>query len=133
MRYILESSFDEDIKASFCKLVLNIYINKEPRTIQTKPNLVRVININEEQREHRTKTGLINLQNLSNNLKRIKWRSSTTSKASPEQKSMFDEEGKENGLRSRGRSDYQKMGSSPLIIREKKKLEDQEEDQGKLI
>ena len=92
---------------------------------------MRVINLSDEQREPKqSRTALINLQNLGNNLKKkIKWRQSSSGKP-PEQKGPFEEEIKDSGSRSRGRSDYNKLSSSPLITKEKKKPDDQEDDQG---
>lgn len=41
--YTLNNSLDMEVRACFCQLIQNIYIDKEPRTILMKPNLVRII------------------------------------------------------------------------------------------
>ena len=37
------NNIDNEIKAIFCKLILNIYIDKHPRNKIMKPNLVKII------------------------------------------------------------------------------------------
>ncbi len=40
VQYIFMDNFDQDIKAIFCELIINLYIDKKPRFYDIKPNLV---------------------------------------------------------------------------------------------
>jgi len=42
MKYMQNENLKTDTKALFAKLLLNIHIDKEPRLIIIKPNLIRV-------------------------------------------------------------------------------------------
>lgn len=41
--YSLNPNLDIDFRACFCKLIQNIYIDKEPRIKRNKPNLIRIL------------------------------------------------------------------------------------------
>ena len=45
IKYTLSNNLPEDFRACFCQLIQNIYIDKEPRTILMKPNLVRKLEL----------------------------------------------------------------------------------------
>ncbi|CAD8074919.1 unnamed protein product [Paramecium sonneborni] len=46
--YYLETPIDDEIKAILCQLILNLYIDQEPRSIINKPSFVRVLNYNNQ-------------------------------------------------------------------------------------
>lgn len=62
IRYIKNEEIPEDIRATLVKLIVTIHIDKEPRTVQEKPNLVRVVEIDLEQIKRRKERH--NLQSL---------------------------------------------------------------------
>ncbi len=41
--HLLNNAVDDELRAVILRLILNIYIDKEPRIIQHRPNLVRMI------------------------------------------------------------------------------------------
>ena len=45
IKYTLNNDFKDDFRACFCLLIQNIYLDKEPRTILMKPNLVRKLEL----------------------------------------------------------------------------------------
>lgn len=50
IKYTLTNNFDDYFRACFCQLIQNIYIDKEPRTILMKPNLVRKVEIRQKEK-----------------------------------------------------------------------------------
>ena len=58
MKYIQNKNLKTDTKALFAKLLLNIHIDKEPRLIIIKPNLIRVFYDEEDSKP------LVSLTNL---------------------------------------------------------------------
>ena len=58
MKYIQNKNLKTDTKALFSKLLLNIHIDKEPRLIIIKPNLIRVFYDEEDSKQ------LVSLTNL---------------------------------------------------------------------
>ena len=60
MKYIQNKNLKTDTKALFAKLLLNIHIDKEPRLIIIKPNLIRVFYDEEDSKPH----WLLSLTNL---------------------------------------------------------------------
>ena len=58
MKYIQNKNLKTDTKALFAKLLLNIHIDKEPRLIIIKPNLIRVFYDEEDSKQ------LVSLTNL---------------------------------------------------------------------
>lgn len=61
VKYILSESIDKDFRAIFCRLMRTLYLDKEPFTIQIKPNLIRIMK----------KTRSKNNNNLGNKINKI--------------------------------------------------------------
>ena len=45
-----KEKIDVNLKASFCQLIANIYINKEPRTSESFPKLIRIVQLDDSGR-----------------------------------------------------------------------------------
>jgi len=58
MKYIQNKNLKTDTKALFAKLLLNIHIDKEPRLIIIKPNLIRVFYDDEDSKPQVSLTNL---------------------------------------------------------------------------
>ena len=58
MKYIQNKNLKTDTKALFAKLLLNIHIDKEPRLIIIKPNLIRVFYDEEDSKPQVSLTNL---------------------------------------------------------------------------
>lgn len=43
VKYILSENINQDFRAIFCRLMRTLYLDKEPFTIQIKPNLIRMM------------------------------------------------------------------------------------------
>ena len=48
MKYSLNNYLEDDLRAIFCKLISNLYIDKEPRNMKIHPKLVRLFNFNKK-------------------------------------------------------------------------------------
>jgi len=53
INYIENKDIPEDIRAILVKLLATIHIDKEPRTVQERPNLVKIVELNPEQIEQK--------------------------------------------------------------------------------
>jgi hypothetical protein len=45
VKFVFTTGLDEELKATLLLLLRSLYIDREPNTVQVKPNLVRVVNL----------------------------------------------------------------------------------------
>jgi len=64
VKYIKDERIPADIRAILIKLISSIHVDKEPRTVQEMPNLIKLIEVDFEALEKRADLfGFIEIQN----------------------------------------------------------------------
>jgi inositol 1,4,5-triphosphate receptor type 3 len=51
VKFIFNTMLDDEVKATLLELLRALYIDREPHTVQVKPNLVRVVNLSSKKDE----------------------------------------------------------------------------------
>lgn len=52
LKYLNLPSLPEDVKAILCSIILNLYVDQEPRSVINKPSFVRVFSQDPASRRH---------------------------------------------------------------------------------